>query len=75
MPTRRVIRSAWSGSNAGRDIGAYLIGDAVRRMRSAGEPSVALNVNIDNPARCRMTFLGGSSCAPFTARPGVQLWA
>jgi mycothiol synthase len=33
----------------GRDIGARLIGEAVRRMRSAGETNITLNVNIDDP--------------------------
>jgi mycothiol synthase len=36
-------------SARGRDIGAALIGEAVRRMRSAGETSITLNVNVDNP--------------------------
>jgi len=49
----------------GRDIGAYLIGEAVRRMRSGGESSVTLNVNIDNPPaaalyrRLGFTRIGG----------------
>jgi mycothiol synthase len=33
----------------GRDIGAALIGEAAARMRSAGETSITLNVNINNP--------------------------
>jgi len=33
----------------GRDIGAALVGETVRRMRSAGEASITLNVNINNP--------------------------
>lgn len=33
----------------GHDIGAWLIGEAVQRMRSAGEASITLNVNINNP--------------------------
>ena len=36
-------------SARGRDIGAALIGAAVRRMRSAGEADITLNVNINNP--------------------------
>ena len=37
-------------SARGRDIGARLIGEAVRRMRSAGETSITLNVNTNNPS-------------------------
>ena len=33
----------------GRDIGAHLIYEAVSRMRSAGEGTITLNVNVDNP--------------------------
>jgi mycothiol synthase len=33
----------------GRDIGASLIAEAVRRMRSAGETSITLDVNVNNP--------------------------
>jgi mycothiol synthase len=33
----------------GHDIGALLIAEAVRRMRSAGETTITLNVNINNP--------------------------
>ena len=36
-------------SARGRDVGARLIGEAVRRMRSGGETSITLNVNVDNP--------------------------
>jgi len=36
-------------SARGRDVGAALISEAVRRMRSAGEASITLNVNINNP--------------------------
>jgi len=36
-------------SARGHGIGAILIGEAVRRMRSAGETAVTLNVNINNP--------------------------
>ena len=36
-------------SARGRDIGAALISEAVRRMRSAGESSITLNVNVNNP--------------------------
>jgi mycothiol synthase len=36
-------------SARGRDIGAHLINEAVRRMRSAGEGAITLNVNVDNP--------------------------
>jgi mycothiol synthase len=36
-------------SARGCDIGAALIGEAVARMRSAGEASITLNVNINNP--------------------------
>ena len=35
-------------SARGRDIGALLIHEAVRAMRSAGEGAVTLNVNVDN---------------------------
>jgi mycothiol synthase len=46
-------------SARGRGIGAYLIGEAVRRMRSGGESSVTLNVNIDNlPAAALYRRLG-----------------
>ncbi len=33
----------------GRDIGAWLTGETVRRMRAAGEASITLNVNVNNP--------------------------
>jgi mycothiol synthase len=33
----------------GKDIGALLITEAVRRMRAAGEATITLNVNINNP--------------------------
>jgi len=52
-------------SARGRDIGAYLIEEAVRRMRSGGESRVTLNVNIDNPPaaalyrRLGFTRIGG----------------
>jgi ribosomal protein S18 acetylase RimI-like enzyme len=52
-------------SARGRGIGAHLISEAVRRMRSAGESSVRLNVNIDNPPaaalyrRLGFTRIGG----------------
>ena len=36
-------------SARGKDIGALLIAEAVRCMRSAGETSVTLNVNVNNP--------------------------
>jgi len=36
-------------SARGHGIGAQLIGEAVHRMRSAGEASITLNVNINNP--------------------------
>jgi mycothiol synthase len=36
-------------SARGRDIGARLIGETVQRMRSAGEASITLNVNVNNP--------------------------
>jgi mycothiol synthase len=36
-------------SARGRGIGAHLIGEAVRRMRAAGEDTITLNVNVDNP--------------------------
>jgi ribosomal protein S18 acetylase RimI-like enzyme len=36
-------------SARGRDIGARLIGEAEHRMRSAGETTITLNVNINNP--------------------------
>ena len=35
-------------SARGRGIGAHLIDEAVRRMRSAGEGAITLNVNVDN---------------------------
>jgi mycothiol synthase len=36
-------------SARGRDIGARLISEAVQRMRAAGEASITLNVNVNNP--------------------------
>jgi mycothiol synthase len=36
-------------SARGRDIGAALIGEAAARMRSAGQASITLNVDISNP--------------------------
>lgn len=36
-------------SARGRDVGAVLVTETARRMRSAGETAVTLNVNIDNP--------------------------
>jgi mycothiol synthase len=36
-------------SARGKGIGARLVGEAVRRMRSAGEATITLNVNINNP--------------------------
>jgi mycothiol synthase len=36
-------------SARGKDIGARLIVEAVQRMRSAGETTITLNVNINNP--------------------------
>ena len=36
-------------SARGQDIGAVLAGEAVRRMRSAGEAGITLNVNVNNP--------------------------
>lgn len=33
----------------GRGIGAWLIGEVVRRRRSAGETTITFNVNVDNP--------------------------
>ena len=46
-------------SARGRGIGAALIGEAVRRMRSAGEETITLNVNVDNqPAAALYRRLG-----------------
>jgi mycothiol synthase len=36
-------------SARGQGIGALLVGEAVRRMRSVGETTITLNVNINNP--------------------------
>jgi ribosomal protein S18 acetylase RimI-like enzyme len=33
----------------GKNIGAWLITEAVRRMRTAGEAAITLNVNVNNP--------------------------
>jgi ribosomal protein S18 acetylase RimI-like enzyme len=33
----------------GMDVGVRLLAEAVRRMRSAGETTITLNVNVDNP--------------------------
>jgi ribosomal protein S18 acetylase RimI-like enzyme len=33
----------------GKNIGAWLITEAVRRMRAAGETAITLNVNVNNP--------------------------
>lgn len=38
----------------GQGLGAYLLAEAVRRLRSAGETSITLNVNINNPRAARL---------------------
>jgi ribosomal protein S18 acetylase RimI-like enzyme len=44
-----IIQMGVVPSARGKDIGARLIGDAVRRMRSGGETAITLNVNLNNP--------------------------
>ena len=44
-----IIQMGVVPSARGKNIGAWLIGDAVRRMRSAGETAITLNVNMNNP--------------------------
>jgi len=44
-----IIQMGVMPSARGRGIGAHLIGEAVQRMRSAGEAAITLNVNINNP--------------------------
>ena len=47
-------------SARGKDVGARLIAEAMQRMRSAGETTITLNVNVDNPHAtalyCRLGF-------------------
>ena len=63
-------------SARGRDIGALLIGEAVRRMRAAGEAAITLNVNVDNPhaaalyRRLGFTMIGRR--ARYQARAGQR---
>jgi ribosomal protein S18 acetylase RimI-like enzyme len=42
----------------GRRLGAALIAEALRRMKSAGEPEVFLDVHVDNPAGALYRRLG-----------------
>lgn len=63
--------SAWiaqmgvAPSARGQGIGATLIAEAVQRLRSAGDTTITLNVNVDNPhaialySRCGFTRTGG----------------
>ncbi len=44
-----ILQLGVTPSARGRDIGAWLIGEAVHRMRAAGETSITLNVNTGNP--------------------------
>lgn len=44
-----IIQMGVVPSARGKDIGARLIAEAVQRMRSAGQTSITLNVNINNP--------------------------
>jgi mycothiol synthase len=44
-----IIQMGVVPSARGKNIGAWLIGEAVRRMRSAGETAITLNVNMNNP--------------------------
>jgi len=57
----------------GKDIGATLIGEAVRRMRSAGETTITLNVNVNNPHAAalyrRLGFVRAGRRARYQARP------
>jgi mycothiol synthase len=52
-------------SARGQGIGAWLVAEAVRRMRAAGETAVTLNVNVNNPGaaalyrRLGFTRVGG----------------
>jgi ribosomal protein S18 acetylase RimI-like enzyme len=60
-------------SARGRDIGALLIGEAVRRMRSAGEATITLNVNVNNPSAAslyrRLGFTRTGRRARYQAQP------
>lgn len=52
-------------SARGQNIGSYLMGEAVDRMRSGGEGAITLNVNVNNPraaalySRLGFTRIGG----------------
>jgi mycothiol synthase len=50
----------------GKDIGARLIAEAVQRMRSAGETTITLNVNVDNPHATAL-YSRSASPVPVTA--------
>jgi len=57
----------------GKDVGATLLGEAVRLMRSGGESTITLNVNVDNPRAIalyrRFGFTRTGSRARYEARP------
>jgi mycothiol synthase len=63
-------------SARGRDIGARLIGETVQRMRSAGEASITLNVNVNNPHAAalyrRLGFTRTGRRARYQARDRVR---
>ena len=57
----------------GQGLGAYLTGEAVGRMRSAGESTVTLNVNANNPHAAalyrRLGFAPAGRRARYVSRP------
>ena len=55
-------------SARGHDVGAHLVGEAVQRMRSAGEASITLNVNVNNPHAARLYRRLGFTLAGRRAR-------
>lgn len=60
----------------GRGFGACLVAEAVRRMRSAGETTITLNVNVDNPRAAalyrRLGFAYSGRRARYAAPPDHQ---
>lgn len=60
-------------SARGKGVGALLIAEAVQRMRSAGETSITLNVNVNNPHAaalyCRLGFTRIGRRARYQGRP------
>ena len=56
----------------GKDIGARLIAEAIQRMRSAGQKTVTLNVNINNPHAAALYRRLGFTLTGRRARYQVQ---